>query len=167
MPFRGGDRLEDARTGTVVVFRKTAAETGGRAVVVELLLPPNGLAAAEHLHPRQVERVEVIAGSVGVRVGRRRAVVGSGARITVPPGTPHRFWNAGDETAQLVAELAPALGIESYLAASAALAARPSAGLLARAVVAADHFDTVRAPFPPAPLQRLALALAAPLGRRR
>jgi len=33
------------------------------------------------------------------------------------------------------------------------------------AVIAQAHFDTVRLPFPPAPIQRLGLALGAPLGR--
>jgi hypothetical protein len=33
------------------------------------------------------------------------------------------------------------------------------------AVIATAHFDTVRLPFPPAVLQRAALALGAPLGR--
>jgi hypothetical protein len=33
------------------------------------------------------------------------------------------------------------------------------------AVVARAHFDTVRLPFPPAPVQRAALAVGAPLGR--
>jgi hypothetical protein len=33
------------------------------------------------------------------------------------------------------------------------------------AVIARAHFDTVRLPFPPALLQRLGLALGAPLGR--
>jgi hypothetical protein len=33
------------------------------------------------------------------------------------------------------------------------------------AVIAKAHFDTVRLPFPPAALQRIALAIGAPLGR--
>jgi len=33
------------------------------------------------------------------------------------------------------------------------------------AVIAKAHFDVVRLPFPPAPLQRLGLAVGAPLGR--
>ena len=33
------------------------------------------------------------------------------------------------------------------------------------AVIANAHFDTVRLPFPPALLQRIGLALGAPLGR--
>jgi hypothetical protein len=38
-------------------------------------------------------------------------------------------------------------------------------GPLRLAVIAREHFDTVRLPFPPAPLQRAALAVGAPLGR--
>ena len=37
--------------------------------------------------------------------------------------------------------------------------------LLRLAVIANAHFDTVRLPFPPAVLQRVGLALGAPLGR--
>jgi hypothetical protein len=37
--------------------------------------------------------------------------------------------------------------------------------LLRLAVIAKAHFDTVRLPFPPAWLQRTALAVGAPLGR--
>jgi hypothetical protein len=33
------------------------------------------------------------------------------------------------------------------------------------AVIAKEHFDTVRLPFPPAALQRAALALGAPFGK--
>jgi hypothetical protein len=33
------------------------------------------------------------------------------------------------------------------------------------AVIARAHFDTVRLPFPPALLQRIGLALGAPVGR--
>jgi hypothetical protein len=37
--------------------------------------------------------------------------------------------------------------------------------LLRLAVIANAHFDTVRLPFPPAILQRIGLAMGAPLGR--
>lgn len=166
-----GDSLENPATGTRLVWRRTSSETGGRAVVVEVFLPPNGFVPALHVHPRQRQRVEVLGGSVGVQVARRRAVVGAGTRLTVPAGTPHRFWNAGEETAQVMTEITPALRFESLLETLFALAAdgrtnaagRP--GPLQLAVTAAAHFDTVRLAFPPAPLQRLALALAAPLGR--
>jgi len=164
-------RIENPATGMQLVFRKTARETGGRAVVVEVMLAPNGLLPRLHVHPHQQERVEVLAGNVGAHIGRRRSVVGAGARLTVAAGTPHRFWNAGDDTAHLVAEISPALAFESLVETLCALAAdgrTNAAGLpspLRFAVVAAAHFDTFRLAFPPAPVQRLAFALAAPVGR--
>ena len=169
--IEAGQMIENAATGTRLVFRRTAGETGGRAVVVEAMLAPNGLLPRLYLHPHQEKRVEVLGGSVGARIGRRRTVVGSGARLTVAAGTAHCFWNAGDETAHLVAEITPALAYESLVETLFALAAegRTNAGGLPSplrlAVVAAAHFDTFRLAFPPAPVQRLALALAAPVGR--
>ena len=154
-----------------LVWRRTSAETGGHAVVAEAILEPNGYVPTLHVHPRQQQRVEVLDGSVGAQIRRARSVVGAGTRLTVPAGVPHRFWNAGAEPAQLVVELTPALRFESLVETLFALAAagrtdargRPPA--LQAAVVAAAHMDTVRSAFPPAPLQRLGLAVAAPLGR--
>ncbi len=151
-----------------LVWRTTSAETGGHAVVAEALLAPNGYVPALHVHPRQQQRVEVLDGSIGVQLRRARSVVGAGARLTVPPGVPHRFWNAGAEPAQLVVELTPALRLESLvetlfaLAAAGKTDARGRPHTLQAAVIAAAHRDTVRAAFP---LQRLGLALAGPLGR--
>ena len=87
------------------------------------------------------------------------------------PGTPHRFWNAGDDEARFVCEVRPALRFESLIETMFTLAAEGKTngkGLpnpLRLAVIARSHFDTVRLPFPPARLQRAALAMAAPLGR--
>ena len=145
-----------------VVWRRTAGETGGRSTVLEAFLEPTAHVSRLHAHPRQQQRVEVLAGSLGVQVGRRHAVVGPGARLVVAPGERHRFWNAGDETVQLVAETAPALRLESLLA---ALLAHERPGLLRLALVAAAHADTVRLSPAPPRLEGLALALAAPFGR--
>jgi hypothetical protein len=89
----------------------------------------------------------------------------------VPPSTPHRFWNAGDETAHFVCEIRPALQFESLIETMYGLAAdgktnrKGMPNLLRLAVIAQAHFDTVRLPFPPAILQRVGLAFGAPLGR--
>ncbi len=169
MVFRSGDVIEDPATGTRLVFRRTAAETGGGAVVVEAFLEPNGLVPGERLHPHQGQRLEVLAGSLGASIGGSRSVAGAGTRLTVPPGTRCRFWNAGDDVVHVVAEITPALRFESLVEALCALGAETEAGrrpgALQRAVVAAAHFDTARPAFPPAFAQRLWLAFAAPLGR--
>jgi hypothetical protein len=94
-----------------------------------------------------------------------------GDELLVLPGTPHRFRNAGDEEARFLTEIRPALKFESLIETMFALAAegktnkRGLPGPFRLAVIAQEHFDTVRLPFPPALLQRAALAVGAPLGR--
>ncbi|HET7044409.1 MAG TPA: cupin domain-containing protein [Gaiellaceae bacterium] len=166
-----GQEIENTVTGERIVFRKTSRETNGEAVVIETHVQPNGFVAAAHVHPSQEERFEVLRGSVGFRIGRQKLVAGPGQRITVPRGTAHKFWNAGDDVAQFVCEIRPALQFESLLETMFALACdgrtnrKGMPNPLQLAVVADAHFDTVRLPFPPAALQRVALALGAPLGR--
>jgi quercetin dioxygenase-like cupin family protein len=169
--IRSGDRLENAVTGEVLVFHRTAAETGGESVVVETILRPDAFVAAAHVHPYQTERFEVLEGSVGFRVGGEDFVAGPGAVAVVPPGTPHSFRNAGDGQARFLCEVTPALQFESLIETMFTLAAEGKTnrkGLpspLRLAVIARAHFDTVRLPFPPAALQRAALAVGAVLGK--
>jgi quercetin dioxygenase-like cupin family protein len=169
--IRAGDTIENPVTGERLVFRKTSRDTNGEAVVVEGFVKPNGVVAATHLHPYQEERFQVLRGSVGFRLGRERIVAGPGERLTVPAGTAHKFWNAGEDEAHFVCEVRPALQFEQLIETMFGLAAdgktnrkgmpRP----LRLAVIARHHFADVRLPFPPASLQRLGLAMGAPLGR--
>jgi len=169
--IRAGDSIENPVTGERLVFHKTSAETGGEAVVVECILQPNGFVAAAHVHPSQEERFEVLRGTVGFRVGREKLVAGPGKRLTVPAGTPHKFWNDGDEVAHFVCEIRPALQFESLIETMFNLATdgktnrKGMPNPLHLAVIARAHFDTVQLPFPPAIVQRLGLALGSPIGR--
>jgi mannose-6-phosphate isomerase-like protein (cupin superfamily) len=168
--IKAGDTIENPVTGERIVFRKTSRDTGGEAVVIDTYVQPNGFVAAAHVHPSQEKRFQVLRGIVGFRIGRRKLVAGPGQLATVPAGTAHRFWNPGDEVAHFVCEVRPALQFESLLETMFALAAdgktnrKGMPNLLRLAVIAHAHFDTVRLPFPPAIVQRLALALAAPFG---
>jgi quercetin dioxygenase-like cupin family protein len=169
--IHSGDRLENPVTGEVLVFHRTAAETGGESVLVETIVRPDGFVAATHVHPHQTERFEVLEGLVGLRVGDKELLAGPRDVAIVPPGTAHRFWNAGEHEARFLCEVRPALAFESLIETMFALAAEGKTnrkGLpnpLRLAVIAKAHFDTVRLPFPPAALQRFGLALAAPIGR--
>jgi quercetin dioxygenase-like cupin family protein len=166
-----GDRLENPVTGEVLVFRTTAAETGGELVRVETIVEPDGFVAAAHVHPAQTERFEILEGTVGLRVGRETVIAGPGDVAVVEPGTPHRFWNAGDDPARFLCEIRPALQFESLIETMFTLAAegrtnrRGLPSPLRLAVIARAHFDTVRLPFPPVALQRAALSVGAPAGR--
>jgi quercetin dioxygenase-like cupin family protein len=165
------DRLQNPVTGEILIFHQTSQDTGGEAVVVETILQPDGCVAAAHVHPHQTERFEVIAGTLGMRIGHDELIADPGDVATVPPGTPHRFSNAGADQARFVCEIRPALEFESLIETMFTLAAEGKTnrkGLpnpLRLAVIARAHFNTVRLPFPPAWLQRVGLAIVAPLGR--
>ena len=169
--IHAGDMLENPITGERLLFRKTSSDTGGEAVVLETFVKPDGFVAAAHIHPYQEERFEILDGSVGFMLGGKEFVAGPGEKLTVPTGTPHRFWNAGEVEARFVCEVRPALQFEQLIETMFALASdgkTNSRGLpnpLRLAVTANATFDTVRLPFPPAWMQRMGLAMGAPVGR--
>jgi mannose-6-phosphate isomerase-like protein (cupin superfamily) len=169
--IHAGDTIHNPVTGERIVFRQTSRETNGEAVVIETFVQRNGFVAAAHVHPSQEERFEILRGTVGFRVGRKKLDAGPGQRLAVPAGTPHKFWPAGDEEAHGVCEVRPALQFEALLETMFALAAdgktnrKGMPNPLRLAVIANAHFDTVRLPFPPAIVQRIGLALGAPVGR--
>ena len=169
--IHAGDLLENPITGERLLFRKTSSDTGGEAIVLETFVKLDGFVAAAHVHPYQEERFEILDGSVGFMLGGKEFVAGPGEKLTVPTGTPHRFWNAGEEEARFVCEVRPALQFEQLIETMFALASdgkTNSRGLpnpLRLAVIANATFDTVRLPFPPAWMQRMGLAMGAPVGR--
>lgn len=169
--FQTGDQIENPVTGERLVFHETDAESRGERVVFETIVRPDGFVAAAHVHPFQSERFQVLTGRLGVRRGRERIELGAGEAVTIDPGTPHRFWNAGEDEVRFLCTVTPALRFERLIATMFGLATdgktnrKGMPNPLRLAVVARAHFDDVRLPFPPAPLQRFALALGAPLGR--
>jgi quercetin dioxygenase-like cupin family protein len=169
--IRAGDAIENPVTGERLVFRKTSQETNGEAVVLEAFVKPSGFVAAAHVHPYQEERFQVLRGTVGFKLDRSRLIAGPGQRITVPAGTPHKFWNAGEDEAHFVSEVRPALQFEQLIETMFGLAGdgktnrKGMPNPLRLAVIAHAHFDDVRLPFPPVWMQRMGLAMGAPLGR--
>jgi hypothetical protein len=49
--IRAGERLENPVAGEVLIFRGTAAKTGGELVACETIVRPDGFVAAAHVHP--------------------------------------------------------------------------------------------------------------------
>ena len=166
-----GQILTNSVTGETLVFRTTSADSKGERVVVETTVEPNGAVAAAHVHPAQDELFQVLGGEVEFRLGKQTLVAKPGDRVLVPAGMPHRFRNVGEETAHFVCEVTPALEFEQLIETMFSLAAdgkvnrKGMPNPLRLAVIARHHFGDVRLPFPPAWLQRLGLALGAPLGR--
>ena len=169
--IRAGDTIQNPVTGERLVFKKRSADTNGEYVLFECFVKPSGFVAAAHVHPFQQERFQVIEGSVSFRIDGREITAEPGDAILVPAGRKHQFWNAGDEEVRFACEVRPALQFEQLIETMFALARdgktnrKGMPNPLRLAVVANAHFDTVRLPFPPVWMQRIGLALGAPLGR--
>jgi mannose-6-phosphate isomerase-like protein (cupin superfamily) len=169
--IRAGDSIVNPVTGERLVFELTSHDTGGEYTLFDTFVEPGGAVASAHVHPYQTEIFTVIEGRLGVKRGREKLELAPGEKALIDPGTPHKFWNAGEETLRFRAEVRPALQFESLIETMFALAAdgktnkKGMPGPLRLAVIANHHFDVVRLPAIPHVLQKLALAPGALLGR--
>ena len=169
--IRSGDVLHNPVTGELIRFVTAAADTNGEYVVVDVVVEPNGSVAAAHLHPYQTETFEVLEGEVTFKLGGKKIVARTGDTVVATSGTAHKFWNSGSVDARFRCEVRPALQFERLIETMFSLAQEgrtnkkgmPNPFQLA--VVANAHFDDVRLPFPPQWLQKLGLAMGAPVGR--
>jgi quercetin dioxygenase-like cupin family protein len=169
--IRAGDSIVNPVTGERLVFELTSQDTNGEYTLFDTFVEPGGAVAAAHVHPYQTEIFTVIDGRLGVKRGRETLELGAGEVALIDPGTPHTFWNAGDETLRFRAEVRPALQFESLIETMFGLAAdgktnkKGMPGPLRLAVIANHHFDVVRLPVIPHVVQKLALVPGALMGR--
>lgn len=117
-----GMEIVNPLTGQRIVFRKTAAQTGGELAEMDMFYQPGGEVDTEHAHPIQEERFEVLAGTLRFSVDGREQVAGPGAVLTVPPRTRHTFVNIGEGVAQVRVTYRPALQTEAFFCSYFALA---------------------------------------------
>lgn len=168
--IRQGDTIENPITGERVTFLKTSAETDGELVVIDTAVAPGGFVAAEHLHPYQSERFEILSGEVEFKLAKEVFTARPGDVVIVESGTSHQFRNLGNEEIRFRTEVRPALSFETFLQTMFGLASEGKTNQKGMpnpfrlAVIMNEHFDLVRLPFPPAWVQRMGLALASPLG---
>ena len=101
----GGQVLDNPISGERITFRKTAADTDGDLLVIDLELSPDGHVPGAHAHPLQEERFQVTQGTMKFRRGARTLTVRAGDRVVVPHGTVHRFENTGDAPAHVRVEV--------------------------------------------------------------
>jgi quercetin dioxygenase-like cupin family protein len=166
-----GDTLYNPVTKERMTFLETGAETDGEYTLVELRAEPGAVVAATHVHPSQTETFEILEGRIAAKVDGEAIEAGAGDVLVVEPGQAHKWWNAGESELVFRTEIRPALEFERLIETMFSLAADGKTnrkGLpnpLRLAVIARHHLDDVVLPFPPVLLQKLGLALAAPLGR--
>ncbi len=117
-----GEMIENPVTHDRVVFRVTAQNSQGALLEFDDFLLAGYVSPPEHVHPRQQEHFEVIAGTLGVRIAGRDQVLRAGTSVAVPPGTPHTIWNAGEGETHVRVAFQPALHTDAFFSTMFALA---------------------------------------------
>jgi len=166
--------VEAPRSGKRVRYLETADSTDGEVARFEMWLrpPPDSHGPMRHVHPKQDEYLEVRDGTLGVWHEGTTRRLGPGDSVTIPAGTRHRFWNAGDDELHVVGEVRPALDTERFMYVTYGLAgdhAATGSGMILNplrlAPVLDEYDDLLYLAYVPILLQRLAIRLLAPVGR--
>ena len=169
--IEAGTTLSNPVTKEQMTFLKTAAETNGEYVLIELRAAAGGAVAAAHVHPAQTETFEVLSGKLGAKRGREQVELGAGDVLVVPPTVTHKWWNAGEDCLVFRCEIRPALQFEQLIETMFSLAAdgktnkKGMPNPFRLAVIANHHFGDVQLPLVPRVAQKAALALGAPVGK--
>jgi uncharacterized protein YndB with AHSA1/START domain/quercetin dioxygenase-like cupin family protein len=168
-----GDVLEMEPLGLRIEFLRTAEETDGELLEMVVTGRPRGFLAQRHVHGAQVERLEMISGSMKVTMNGREHVVTEGQSIEVPAGTTHTQVPVGDGPGRVRIQVRPAGRTQAFMERLAKLCAegqitrsgfpRPVAG----AELVLDFSDTGHAAMPSLRVQRtiagLVLGVARPM----
>jgi quercetin dioxygenase-like cupin family protein len=161
--------IRNPRTGQQMKF----VVSGPDLLRVESLNPPGTEREPVHVHPRQTSGCEVTSGALVFEVEGRERRLTVGDSILIPPDTPHRFWNDGEETASSVHVFEPALETAAFFETLFALAAADeldSKGMprpLQLALLVPEFGDEIRPVSPPWPILRALAFVLGPLARAR
>ena len=93
--------------GFRLLFVRTPDETGGELLEMEATYSGSGQMPPEHLHPRQVERFEVLEGAIRTVIGGAERRFESGECFEVAAGTPHQM--GADGPSRIRWQVRPAL----------------------------------------------------------
>jgi mannose-6-phosphate isomerase-like protein (cupin superfamily) len=171
---RAGDVIWNPLTGEKAILVESAEESGGARIVADFAVEPGGFVpGGEHVHDHCVEHFEVRAGRITFLLDGEERTLGAGEQVTVPTGTWHRWWNAGDGEVLVRTRVEPALRFEQAILVLWGLCAdghtnaegRPSP--LLGALLATRYRRELRFRQPPDAVQRLIFPPLAALARLR
>jgi quercetin dioxygenase-like cupin family protein len=95
------------REGFRLRLLATGEETGGKLLEMEASYGGDAGLPPEHLHPKQLERFEVLEGAVRTVIDGVERRYETGESFQVPAGTPHQM--TGDGPARVHWSVSPAL----------------------------------------------------------
>src|SRR5438045_1235535 len=108
----GGGEIVNSPVGGFITFKATGAETAGRLMAFENVIPP-GEGPPLHIHTREDEVLYVIEGDFRFRLGDDVHDAPQGSCVYVPLGLEHSWQNSGETPGRLLIFFTPA-GMEQF-----------------------------------------------------
>jgi mannose-6-phosphate isomerase-like protein (cupin superfamily) len=177
---RCGDVYENKVTGEYAVVLRGTDDRGEGPGIAHLLARPGAAVVGEHFHPHMIERFTVVRGRLDARIAGRVLSLEPGQSATVEAGVAHDWWNASTtEDAHVIVEVDRAPGADGIdpnrfelligmlfgLANDGKVDKKGRPSPLQGAVIAQEFSDIVVFTNPPPAVQRVLLAVLAPIGR--
>jgi quercetin dioxygenase-like cupin family protein len=163
--------LANPVTGQRIIFRRTSVDTHGELLEVEAVYTkPTPSRPPVHYHPHQEEIFRVLSRELHAEIAGRPRTLREGETLVIPEGTRHEMW-AEEAGVRVNWQTRPALRTEAFFETVFGLALQGKTdekgvpNLLQAAVIAEEYADVFRLASPPWPVQKLLLAVLAPLGR--
>ena len=105
--------LERPQVRDRVVVMVSAEQSEGELFRMEFIACEVTPSPRDHIHTQQVERVEVLEGSLHCRVSGKEIVLLQGQTMTIPAGTPHAVWNDDPRGSRSIGEYRPAMNAQA------------------------------------------------------
>lgn len=161
-------QIENRRTGEILRMRRVRDAEGRTILAIDGSSPPRTSGPPPHIHFHLREEVNVKAGSLGARIGKKSIVASAGESAVFPAGSVHVWWNAGDDLLELSGCAIPAGDLDRFLQAlfavlNASPSGRPSIFYLAHVLWRHRHTQSIM--LPPQIIQRIVFPFVLLLGR--
>lgn len=103
------------KRGEKLTFKEIIKENGQEKLLVDGECI-SGAGPVMHTHFKQDEGFTVVSGKIGYEfLGEEKKFAEPGAKIIFKRGTPHRFWNAGEDTLKISGWVSPPNSIVFFL----------------------------------------------------
>ena len=169
---RVGDVIENPVTGEEMTFLRTAHETAGELLRIDMVVRVGGFVTGEHVYFYQEERFQIASGEITLRMRGEERRYAAGEDITIPRGTPHAWWNSGADDLRVLLEFRPAGRFAEFITTFFALARTGKTnkrGLpmnpFQLAATFSEYRDVIRGTTPPWGVQQILFAVLNPVGR--
>lgn len=112
VPPDGGEVIQLGSTRMRIL--EDGSTTAHRLGVGEITLAPHTAGPVQHRHARHDEGFYVVSGTARFTVGETTHDAPAGTLVMIPPGAPHTFANATDQTVVLLNTFTPDLYVQYF-----------------------------------------------------